>query len=86
MQHMKSEINQFPPEIIFFGGTGQAKVAHPIIEYYGSKIVAMFNDTPNLKKPFQDVPLYLGSELNEWIQIRKGLELGLCVTIENHHR
>ncbi|MCL0044992.1 acetyltransferase [Nitrospinaceae bacterium] len=82
---MKSEINQFPPEVIFFGGTGQAKVARPIIEHYGSKLVAVFDDSPNLKKPFQDVPLYLGSELNEWIQIRKGLELGFCVTIGNPH-
>ena len=56
---MKSEINQFPPEIIFFGGTGQAKVARPIIEHFGSKLVAVFDDTPNHKKPFQDVPLYL---------------------------
>jgi sugar O-acyltransferase (sialic acid O-acetyltransferase NeuD family) len=82
---MKSEINQFPPEIIFFGGTGQAKVVRPIIEYYGSKLVAVFDDTPNLKKPFQDVALYSGSELNEWIRDRKGLELGFCVTIGNPH-
>ena len=69
----------------FFGGTGQAKVTRPINEYYGSKLVAVFNDTPNLKKPFQNVPLYLESELNEWIQTRKRLELGFCVMIENHH-
>ena len=55
---MKSEINQFPSEIILYGGTGQAKVVRPIIEYYGSRLVAIFDDTPNLKKPFHDVSLY----------------------------
>ena len=60
-------------------------MTHPINEYYGSKLVAVFNYTPNRKKPFQNVPLYLESELNEWIQTRKELELGFCVTIENRH-
>ena len=82
---MESKINQFPSEIIFYGGTGQAKVVRPIVEYYGSKLVAVFDDSPNLEKPFQDVPLYLGSELKEWVKNRKELELGFCVTIGNPH-
>tara|TARA_B100000315_G_C14535545_1_gene568269 strand:- start:115 stop:792 length:678 start_codon:yes stop_codon:yes gene_type:complete len=82
---MKNKVNQFPPEVIFFGGTGQAKVVRPIVEYYGSKVVAVFDDTPNLQKPFQDIPLYFGSEFKEWIQTRRGLELGFCVTIGNPH-
>ena len=80
-----SIVNQFPAEIIFFGGTGQAKVVRPIIEHYGSKLVAVFDDTPNLRKPFQDIPLYLGSELKEWVQNKKKMELGFCVTIGNPH-
>ena len=80
---MESKVNQFPPEVFFYGGTGQAKVIRPIIEYYGSRLVAVFDDTPNLEKPFQDVPLYLGSELKKWLQTRKKLELGFCVTIGN---
>ncbi|MBT3514001.1 MAG: acetyltransferase [Nitrospina sp.] len=83
---MKSSmINQFPKEIIFFGGTGQAKVVRPIIEHYGSKLIAVFDDTPNLEKPFHDIPLYLGSQLKEWIQNKKKTELGFCVTIGNPH-
>jgi len=82
---MENKINQFPSEIIFYGGTGQAKVVRPIVEYYGSKLVAVFDDSPNLEKPFQDVPLYLGSELEEWIKNRKELELGFCVTIGDPH-
>ncbi|MEK9628829.1 MAG: acetyltransferase [Nitrospinota bacterium] len=80
---MECEINQFPPEMIFYGGTGQAKVVRPIIEYYGSRLVAVFDDTPNLKKPFPDVPLFPGSELEEWIQSKK--ELGFSITIGNPH-
>jgi hypothetical protein len=82
---MESKINQFPPKVIFYGGTGKAKVVRPIVEYYGSKLVAVFDDTQNLEKPFPDVPLYLGNELKKWIQSHKELELGFCVTIGNPH-
>jgi len=82
---MKSKINQFPPEIIFYGGTGQAKVVRPIIEYFGSKLVAVFDDTHNVKKTFQDINLYPGSELNNWIEENKKEKLGFCVTIGNPH-
>ena len=81
---MKSDdTNRLPPEIILWGGTGQAKVVRPIIEYYGSRVVAVFDDSPNLKAPFRDVPLYLGDEFKEWIQTRRGLEIGFCVAIGN---
>jgi len=82
---MKNKINQFPSEIIFYGGTGQAKVARPIVEYFGSKLVAVFDDTADLKKPFQDVSLYPGSELDKWIKARNGKKLGFCITIGNPH-
>ena len=82
---MKSKINQFPPEIIFYGGTGQAKVVRPIIEYFGSKLVAVFDDTHNVKNTFQDIKLYPGSELNNWIEENKKEELGFCITIGNPH-
>ena len=77
------DTNQLPPEIILWGGTGQAKVVRPIIEYYGSKVVAVFDDTSNLTAPFHDVPLYLGNEFKRWIQTRKGLQTGFCVAIGN---
>ena len=60
-------------------------MVRPIIEYYGSKLVAVFDDTPNLKNPFPDVSLYSGNELNNWVQAKKGLNLGFCVTIGNPH-
>jgi sugar O-acyltransferase (sialic acid O-acetyltransferase NeuD family) len=84
---VNEHINHFPPEIILWGGTGQAKVVRPIIEHYGSKVVAVFDDTPNLPPPFLDVPLYLGwGGFQEWIRgYFNRAEIGFCVTIGNPH-
>ena len=66
---MNDHINRLPLRILLWGGTGQAKVLRPIIEYYGSKVVAVFDDTPNLPPPFPDVPLYVGwGGFQEWIR------------------
>jgi sugar O-acyltransferase (sialic acid O-acetyltransferase NeuD family) len=80
---MQRQINQIPPNVIFYGGSGQAKVVRPIVEYYGSNLVAVFDDTQNLKKPFSDVPLYIGNKFKEWVQTQKKSELGFCVCIGN---
>ena len=76
-----------PPRIILWGGTGQAKVVRTIIEHHGSKVVAVFDDTPNLPSPFSDVPLYFS-----WIGFQKWLtsqnntdDVGFCITIGNPH-
>jgi len=84
---MNEHINRFPHEVILWGGTGQAKVARPIIEYYGSKVVAVFDDTPNLQPPFPDVPLYVGwAGFQEWIQEHPWrADIGFCVAIGNPH-
>ena len=66
---MNDHVNRLPPEIILWGGTGQAKVVRPIIEHYGSKVVALFDDTPNLPPPFPNVPLYVGwGAFQEWLR------------------
>lgn len=80
-------LNRLPLEVILWGGTGQAKVVRPIIEHYGAKIVAVFDDTPGLPAPFDDVPLYTGWEgFKKWLQSRAhGSEIGFCVAIGNPH-
>jgi sugar O-acyltransferase (sialic acid O-acetyltransferase NeuD family) len=80
-------LNRLPPKIILWGGTGQAKVVRPIIESYGSKVVAVFDNTPNLPPPFPDVPLYYGLDgFQEWLQSQSHIkEVGFCVTIGNPH-
>ncbi|SNQ62984.1 Acetyltransferase [Candidatus Methanoperedens nitroreducens] len=81
-----NHINKLPPKVILWGGTGQAKVVRPIIEYYGSKVVAVFDDTPNLKSPFPDVEIYCGYEqFKKWIASQNREEIGFCVAIGNPH-
>lgn len=84
---MNEHINCFPPELILWGSTGQAKVVRPIIENYGSKVVAVFDDTPNLPPPFPDVPLYVGwGGFQEWIRgYSNRAEIGFCIAIGNPH-
>lgn len=77
------KINQLPKRIILYGGTGQAKVVRSIAEHYGAKIVAVFDDTPNLP-PFPDVPIYEGWEqLLLWLKNSGEDRTGFCVTIGN---
>jgi len=82
---MNDHVNRLPPKVILWGGTGQAKVVRPIIEHYGSKVVAVFDDTPNLPPPFPDVPLYVGwAGFKEWItDYPRRAEIGFCITIGN---
>lgn len=82
---MNEHLKNIPKHVILWGGTGQAKVVRPIIEYYGGKIVAVFDDTPNLTAPFPDIPLFQGMiEFPSWISQWKG-KLGFCITIGNPH-
>lgn len=79
-------INRLPPGVVLFGGTGQAKVVRPIIEHFGSKVVAVFDDTPRLASPFADVPIYQGFEAFElWVTRQDRAQLGFAVTIGNPH-
>lgn len=81
-----SHINRFPPRVILWGGTGQAKVVRPIIEYCGSKVVAVFDDTPDLTSPFPDVPLYRGREgFYRWLEVQERRGIGFVVAIGNPH-
>jgi sugar O-acyltransferase (sialic acid O-acetyltransferase NeuD family) len=79
-------INKFSPKIILWGGTGQAKVVRPIIECYGAKVVAVFDDTEDLEPPFSDVKLYCGyEEFKRWIVSQNRSEVGFCIAIGNPH-
>lgn len=84
---MNDHVNDLPPRVVLWGGTGQAQVTRPIIEYYGSKVVAVFDDTPNMRPPFPDVPLHVGwSGFLNWIQKQPDREnIGFCIAIGNPH-
>lgn len=85
MKNTRQTLNNMPPRIIIWGGTGQAKVARPIIEYYGSRVVAVIDDTPGLASPFGDMPIFCGYEgFQKWIagETRRD-DIGFCVAIGN---
>ncbi len=71
--------------IIFWGGTGQAKVMRPIAEYYGYNLVAVFDDTQELQRPFGDIPIIHGSMFDSWIDHQKYDVLHFVITIGNPH-
>jgi sugar O-acyltransferase (sialic acid O-acetyltransferase NeuD family) len=72
--------------VILWGGTGQAKVVRPIIEYWGGKVAAVIDDTPGLPAPFPDVPLLLGWDgFEPWLRNHGAEPTGFCVTIGNPH-
>jgi len=59
---MSNNNMKLPLKVILWGGTGQAKLNRPIIEYWGSKVVAIFDDTVGLESPFPDIRIYYGYE------------------------
>ena len=83
---MNCSINEFPSKVILWGGTGQAKAVRPIIEYYGAKVAAVFDDTPNLTPPFPDVDLHQGVEgFRKWLESNRPEDIGFCIAIGNPH-
>lgn len=70
--------------VIVWGGTGQAKVVRPIIEFYGGKVVAVFDDNPNVRSPFNDIPIYYGKvNFESWLSKENPKKLGFCIAIGN---
>lgn len=81
-------MNKLPDQIIFWGGTGQAKVCRPIVEHYGSKLIAVIDDNAQLQAPFDDVPLYTGWDgLLKFLDKKKqsSNSIGFVITIGNPH-
>lgn len=48
--------------IVFWGGTGQAKVLRECVGHLGYRLVAVFDNDPRVASPFPDVPMYHGVE------------------------
>lgn len=73
-------------DVILWGGTGQAKLVRPILERSGHRVVAVFDDTPDLTPPFPDVPLYHGSTYPAWrADQHDGGTTGFVICIGNPH-
>lgn len=81
---MKNTLSTIPKRIFLWGGSGQAIVVREIVEYYNSRIVAVFDDNPNSISPFNDIPLLHGeSDFDDWIEGQTVDDLGFCITIGN---
>ncbi len=82
----KGKIKSLLPRVFVWGGTGQAKVVRPIVDHYGSRVIAVFDDTPNLPSPFDDIPIYHGwDQFLRWISDQDRSGLCFCITIGNPH-
>jgi sugar O-acyltransferase (sialic acid O-acetyltransferase NeuD family) len=46
--------------IVFWGGSGQAKVLRELLSPDGPPLIALFDNFPDLASPWPDVPLYHG--------------------------
>jgi sugar O-acyltransferase (sialic acid O-acetyltransferase NeuD family) len=83
---LQSHINRLPPEVLLYGGTGQAKILRTIVEHYGSSVAAVIDDTPGLLSPFPDVPIYEAWEgFKHWARGRHLKKTGFLVAIGNPH-
>lgn len=68
--------------VLFWGGTGQAKVLRPIVEAMGYRLRAIVDRSPALAAPFSDVALLTGEEgLDRWLSEHKDLVSAFAVTI-----
>jgi sugar O-acyltransferase (sialic acid O-acetyltransferase NeuD family) len=68
--------------ILFWGGTGQAKVLRPIVEAMGYRLQAVVDRLPELTPPFDDVAMLAGeTALDEWLQGNDRLVSAFAVTI-----
>lgn len=69
-------------DLVFWGGTGQARVLREAVESAGHRLIAIF-DRREIASPFADVPIAIGEEAFErWAAAQPGLgALRACVAI-----
>lgn len=69
--------------VVFWGGTGQAKVLRELLPAHGLSLAAVVDNNAALAPPFDDVPLLAGREgLVAWLAERPGAPpLGVAVAI-----
>jgi sugar O-acyltransferase (sialic acid O-acetyltransferase NeuD family) len=69
-------------KVVFWGGTGHAKVLRELIQHFDWELVAVFDNNPSVPPPFDDVPLYYGVEgFRKWKEGYEGEDTLFFVTI-----
>lgn len=86
MKIAQNHINNLPPRIVLWGGASLAEMMRETIEYYGSRIVLIIDDTPGFVSPFQDIQVCRGiEEFREWLKEQDRGSLGFFITISGHN-
>jgi len=79
---MNQNVDRLPPQIFLWGAIGQTKLVRPVIEHFGSKLVAIFDDRMDLPSPYEDVPLNHGWDaFLHWIEGKDKSKLGFCLSL-----
>jgi sugar O-acyltransferase (sialic acid O-acetyltransferase NeuD family) len=69
-------------KVIFWGGTGHAKVLRELVQCLEYELTAVFDNDPSVPPPFSDVPLYYGTEgFRQWQDTQDPREVSCVVTI-----
>lgn len=77
-------LNEFPKQIILWGGGDQARVIIPILRAKNANIVACFDDTKKSPSPDPDIPLFYGKQaFKKWIAGKKLKDIGFVIAIGN---
>ncbi len=57
-------------EVVFWGASGHAKVLNECICRLGHRLIAIFDNRPDLSSPVEGVPLYTGMQgFREWLKL-----------------
>lgn len=69
-------------KLILWGGTGQSIVLEEFLSVQGFELVALIDNNPSCKSPFENVPLYTGMQgLEEFLAQNKNQEYYFMVAI-----
>ena len=79
---MNDHLNQLPKQVFLWGAIGQAKLIRPLVEHYGSELVAVFDDNTKVSSPWEDIPIYHGwDNFLKWLEAQDKAGLGFCIGI-----
>ncbi len=71
-----------PRQVVFWGATGQARVLRELLGNDGPRLVALFDNSPDVASPFPDVPLFRGRDgFDRWLGQQNGGRFFCAVAI-----
>lgn len=82
---MRAWKDTFPTlkKAIMWGAGDQGRVNRAILEEQGIELIALVDDTPDLKSPIHKVPLILGKDFERWLATQTSRDFGFIIAIGN---